>query len=309
MKTIILSYTLFVLPSLLFCQEPPMAIRNFSFMVIPYLNDGEIISDKLQKSPDLRNSITIVQNELLGMKLKTLDFAAKYQKFLVDAQMQEKLNDTKAAFLEFAAPDVYVELDVEHLVCPDGTHKARVTLKSFLTSSGELLATRTEDSNCIAKEADMVQLVKNATKFFLKDYVTNLQMDLVRMVETGQPIDMKINISNNALFDLHSTAEAVIVEGQPTKGLISELISEWMGSQPNLVLFFDQRGGSDQSIIFDEVRIPMVNKETSSYYPIDSFTKKMRVFIESIQLADVEGSPKIKVKLRRINSTVYLTLE
>lgn len=282
-------------------------LRNFSIMIIPYLEDNEKISTKLQQDPDLRLAIANLQDAYISNGLRIIDFGARYQKYEQDRVMKDPTSDTKALFVEYASPDIFVELEINHIDCGNKTHKARVRLKTYLTATGELMADRVSDSNCFVKEADYLSLIKQATNKFIEQYITTVQGALTNMVEAGQPLQLHFTIADDAIFDFDSVVKSELPAlGAPAP--LSKMIVLWMYSEPELIKSFNQSSNSPQEMIIDDLRIPLLDATGKKIYPIGLFGAKLWSFLSGLQLAD-NTQTRFTIKDSTSGRTIYISLK
>lgn len=281
-------------------------LRNFSIMIIPHLEDNEKISTKLQQDPNLRLAIANIQDTYLSNGLRIIDFGARYQKYEQDRIMKDPTNDMKALFVEYASPDIFVELEINHIDCGNNTHKARVRLKTYLTATSELMADRVSDSNCFVKEADYLSLIKQATNKFIAQYITTVQGALINLVEAGQPLQLHITISDDAKYDFDSVVKSEI-SGLNTPAPLSKMIALWMYSVPELVKSFNQSSNSPQEMIIDDLRIPLLDGTGKKIYPIGLFASKLWNFLSGLQLSD-DNQTKFTIKDSTSGRTIYISM-
>lgn len=293
----------------LFSLEAQVAtpdLRNFSIMIIPYLGDNEKISTKLKQDPDLRLAIANLQDAYISNGLRIIDFGARYLKYEQDRIMKDPTSDTKALFVEYASPDIFVELEINHIDCGNNTHKARVRLKTYLTATGELMADRISDSNCFVKDADYLSLIKQATNKFIAQYVATVQGALNNLVEAGQPLQLHITIPDDAGYDFDSVVKSVL-PGLNTPAPLSKMIALWMYSESELVKSFNQSSNSPQEMIIDDLRIPLLDGTGKKIFPIGLFTTKLWSFLSGLQLAD-NIQTKFTIKDSTSGRTIYISM-
>ena len=293
----------------LFSLEAQVAtpdLRNFSIMIIPYLGDNEKISTKLKQDPDLRLAIANLQDAYISNGLRIIDFDARYLKYEQDRIMKDPTSDTKALFVEYASPDIFVELEINHIDCGKITHKARVRLKTYLTATGELMADRISDSNCFVKDADYLSLIKQAINKFIAQYIATVQGALNNLVEAGQPLQLHITIPDDAGYDFDSVVKSAL-PGLNTPAPLSKMIALWMYSEPELVKSFNQSSNSPQEMIIDDLRIPLLDGTGKKFFPIGLFTTKLWSFLSGLQLAD-NTQTKFIIKDSTSGRTIYISM-
>lgn len=288
-------------------QSAAPNLRNFSIMVIPYLKDGEKINEKLQKSAHIRMAIANLQDAFLSNGLKIIDFSAKYQKYYQDQVMTEPTSDTKAQFVQYAAPDIFAEIETEEIDCGDGTHKARVRLKTFLTATSELMADKVSDSNCFVKEADFVLLIKQSFNKFLEQYITQMQDGLTRMVDLGQPLELRITVLDDAGFDLNSIVRSSLPQLNTTAPL-SKMIALWL-YKDSKIKSSTPPSNSAQLVVYDEIRISLLDENNRKIYPLELFRYEVWNFFNDLQLVNNAKKVKITVQDNSIGRTIYISLE
>lgn len=282
-------------------------LRSFSVMVIPFTLEGQKINDQLQKDANLRIAIATVQDIFAANGLRIVDFGAKYQKYYQDRVMKDPTSDTKALFVEYASPDIYAEIETEHIDCGDDTHKARIKIKTFLTATSELMADRVSDSNCFVRQTDFVQLVKQSINKFIAEYIERLESALVLMEDVGQPLQLHITISDKAGYDMNSLVKSANnIQGEAIP--LSKSIPLWLHDN-QIVRSFNTLGGSAQTLIFDEIRIPLFDENKKKIFAPDIFRLQLWLFFNDIGLIGLDGRDKLSVKDHSIGRTLYITLE
>ncbi len=280
-------------------------LRNFSFMVIPYVQDSDQIENALKTNSNLRDAISIIQNAFIQENLKVIDFEAKYKKYKSQVAFMKTttMMDTKSDFLDSAKPDIHTELGLNEIKCADGNHKVRLTLKTFLTTTGYLMANEIVDSNCFVYDVDVTGLVRNATKKFISEYTIRLRSEIDLMNEEGQVVELRLSIDDDNMFDFNSRVK---ITGGFQEQQLSKAIANWFNDVPELVLTYKMTGNTDRQMLFEEVRLPLMNKNGQQLFPIDRFTQSLSTYLESLNLDASYGDARIIINDSRISGTIYI---
>lgn len=307
MYKVVLSLLLTVLGSSGFGQTEKIEVEYFSFMVLPYLNDQETLGQKLQDDADLRNTIVLLEERFTNMGFKVYDFSARYEQF-TKLRMIEKLEDRIAPLLNLTAPDIYCEVDISQESCDNKHHKARVTVKTYLTHSGLLLASKTIDGNCFVKEVDYLSLIKNAINFMSRDYLDKIKEELSKMKQEGQPFMLNISIPGNQNFSFDALSQ-VTIGGELEKASLADNILIFF-DESALVKFYKSTGQSENLLRLSTVKIPLLDTKTNKIYNVERFLRVLKRHIRKIALTKSVGKDwNIKVvKLGGI-TTLQLFLE
>jgi hypothetical protein len=290
-----------------YAQSEKIDIKNFKVMVIPYLESEEKIGSKLKQNPNLRLAIANLQDVLLSKSLKVIDFDAKYKKYEQDKALKDPNSDIKALFVEYASPDIFVEIEINHVECGDGTRKVRVRLKTYITATSDLIADKVVDSNCFVREADVLSLVKNAFNKSLDSFVESLQQSLSEISETGyQPLQLHITITDNSGYDFNSVVAAPQGSSVEYPMPLSNAISMWMYKNPTEIKTFSSPSNSPQLLIFEEIKIQLFDRN-GRVYPQNLFVLNFWSFLNSLNLGE-NTLKKIKSSHSTVNRTVYINL-
>lgn len=291
----------------LIAQSDSIDLKNFKIMVIPYLESDEKIGTKLKQNPTLRLAIANLQDALLSKRLKIIDFDAKYKKYEQDKALKDPNSDTKALFVEYASPDIFVEIEINHVECGDGTRKSRVRLKTYITATSDLIADKVVDSNCFVREADILSLVKNAFNKSMDSFVESLQQSLSETSQTGyQPLQLHITITDSSGYDFNSVVAAPQGSSVEYPMPLSNAISLWMYKNPTEIKAFSSPSNSSQSLIFEEIKIPLFDRN-GRVYPQNLFVLNFWSFLNSLNLGE-NTLKKIKASHSTVNRTVYINL-
>lgn len=291
-----------------YAQETNIELQYFSFMVVPMTDDGTIEDPDYEGNADIRNAITIIEEQFLERGFQVYDFVARFAHFKNNNNLQDSFHDTKAEFLNEAAPDIYCELSIEEINCGNSEKKARISLKSYLTNSGRLINNKTFDSNCFVSGVTFLDLIRSASNMYLGDYVDRLEKSLNTMAIQGQPVTLSLTIDDNVGFDFNSDASASYNDFEEEGGM-AEIISYWLDDQVDLVKYYKVAGQTSQLMRIEELRIPLVDPQTKRIYNVEKFNRVLRRFLGKIKLTDFPGIEKLRLNITRVNgvSTIHLT--
>ncbi|MDW7693576.1 DUF6175 family protein [Flammeovirgaceae bacterium SG7u.111] len=287
-------------------ENQGVQFQYFSMMVLPYTVEGDRIEKKLEESPKLRHAITQIEDMYLSKGFQVYDFAARLEAYWDTEGLQESTGyDTKAGLLNFSKPDIYTELEFKAIDCGGGQKKARLSLKTYMTSSGKLLVNKSGDTNCFSGVGDEMILLERAVMDMEEEYTATLKRALDNMATMGQPVAYSITIDDNVSFDFNDNVKADI-EGVEEEGALAEILSIWLDEN---VIFYKSTGSTSQLMKFDEVRLPLIDSKSKRVYNVEKFNRDFRRFIISkVKFADLPEET-ISAKVQRIGgvTVVHLT--
>ncbi|GEM_PF-2481059 len=283
-------------------QQGALSPSAYKMMVIPYTQKGEAISNVLAKSQTLRMFLLEFQSMLVSNGFSVSDFTSMHQNFLADRVMKEAVSDSKALFLDYADPDIYIEVELKVSNCPPDMWKATVNLKSWLTATDHLLAPIVCSGNCFVIQ-DSFALCKQALKMNWDDFKGSLGRSLGQIAQFGQPVNMALTIADNAGFDLNSLAK--LENGEEVT--VAEAIEDWLDKRP-MGGGYRPRGKSPQEIQFEDIRLPLLDERTQRFYTCNNLCREFRKSIGKIHLNNWPETRKITVEENIVGSKIWITL-
>lgn len=270
----------------------------FRIIVIPYREGEKKITTLLEENPNLRKAISQVESSLIELGFNVEDFTARLDAYLQTNSIKDGVG--AQAFISFAKPDIYCTLEIEDAACEAGKHRARILLKSYFSSSGRLLGSYTEKSNCFVAQAELSDLVKRAIAKLDEDFKSQLRNGLDRLAKKGQSLDLSLVIAEDAPFSFSSGISA------GGTGTLRGVISAWLEhTAESDVSFFRVTTTTEREIRYDNVRLPFYRSEAKTWiYQISTFQEKLSNYLNSLEADSV----KVGSSLTQTNGIVVVRL-
>lgn len=259
-------------------------------MVIPRVNEGEDIRNVLDQNEPLRVAVTKMKEYFDTRGFRTDDFVAKLKAAITNKIFtSENQTDLKVQMLQFANPDIYVELDVNQVAC-SGAKIARVNMNAFYTSTAVSLASTVAQSPC--NNAEFGQLIQRAIIDYADKFLNTMQTNFDDLVLNGVPIYMEFGFSENSKYSMSS-------EVGTEKTPLSDVIDLWL-EKNSYKGQYNIQGTTEKRMIVSDVRIPIRNQSTGANYSAKKFSSEVFSYLKSLGLT---------VKKEETGSTLNFTIQ
>lgn len=235
-------------------------------MVIPFTKDGEDLRTVLDNNILTRIALTKVKEGFDSRNFTTVDFVGKLksakdnQVFTMDNQ-----SDIKAKILELSGSDIYIVTETSAKSDASGA-SATVIISGYETATGNSIANKVSNSGKFQTD-DIEKLVAKAVEKSMDEFTFMVTDKFNQISKNGRSVLLDFGFSENSSINMTTEIDGV--------GLaLSDLLEEWI-SKNSLNGSYHIQGTTNQKMIFDEVKIPLKDKNSNNYtstkYALDIF--------------------------------------
>ena len=284
MKKGTILFLFFCFTSVLFAQNTNLP----KIMVIPFTKDGEDLRTVLDDNINTRIAIAKVKEGFDSRGFTTVDFVGKLksakdnQVFTMDNQ-----TDIKSKILELSGSDIYVITETSTKTDATGS-SATVIITGYETATGNSIANKVSNSGKFQTN-DIEKLVAKAVEKSMYEFTFMVSDKFNQIAKNGRSVLVDFGFSENSSINM--TSEIV------NTGLaLSDILEEWI-SQNSLNGSYHIQGTTNQKMIFDEVKIPLKDKNSNNY----TSTKFALDIFKYLKSLNLDVSKEIK------GGTIYIT--
>ena len=267
-------------------------------MVIPYTKEGEDIRTILEKDENKRIVLTKIKEAFDERGVSTIDFVAKL-KAIEGANVFNENNksDIKSQIIDMSGADIYVEAEI---VCtrnlndvnagkPESSVKIIVT--AYESATGASLSNKVGDSGKFYTD-DVGRLAIKAISICADEFLEVMQSKLTDIAENGRSVMLHIGFDENSNYTMESEVG--------TQGyLLQDEIELWVADNAYNGNYHLQ-GATSNKMIFDDIRIPLVDEVSGKAYSASRFSMECLKFFRSL---NITISRSIK------GNTLYVTIK
>lgn len=294
MKTL---YYYLVIISLFFAV--PMKAQTVvqpKIMVIPYTKEGEDIRTVLEKDENKRIVLTKIKEAFDERGVSTIDFLAK----LKNTESANTFNldnkqDLKSAIIDLSGADIYVEAEIisqQRFVNGKLESRVKINMTAYESATATSLANKMGESGAFYTN-DIGKLVMRAVSSCADDFLRVIQTKFSQIAEEGGSIMLQIGFDENSIYTMESEVGS---QGL----LLQDEIELWVEAHSYNGNYHLQ-GVSPMKMVFDDIKLPLINESTGYNNPNLKFRIEMRQFFNSLNL-ETEISSKG-------NKTFYITIK
>lgn len=243
-----------------------------SIMVIPRVKEGQDIRKVIDEDFASRVAISKVQEAFNQRGFTTVDFVAKLKAATAqDVFTSDAISDYKTQLLQYANPDIYVEVDYSTRKS-NGLTTATVILSGHDCATGNQLGTKSADrSNQLDDPAILVGgIMSNIADPFLND----MQSKFTEMIQDGRQVSIVFKFMDGSPWN--ETAE---VETKDYKEL-GQVIEEWI-SDKSVKHNYAAPRSTTNALYYDDVRIPLRDPVTCKNYTSTMFRRDITALLRS----------------------------
>lgn len=257
-------------------------------MVIPFTKDGEDLRTILDDDINTRIAIAKVKEGFDSRGFTTVDFVGKLksakdnQVFTMDNQ-----TDIKAKILELSGSDVYIVTETSTKSDISGS-SATVIINGYETATGNSVANKVSNSGKFQTN-DIEKLVSKAVEKSMDEFTFMVSDKFNQITKNGRSVLVDFGFSENA--DINMTTEI-----DKTGLALSDLLEDWI-SKNSFNGSYHIQGTTNQKMIFDEVKIPLKDKNSNNY----TSTKFALDIFKYLKSLNLDVSKEIK------GGTIYIT--
>lgn len=263
-------------------------------MVIPYVKEGEDLRTILEADVNKRICITKIKESFDNRGFTTVDFVAKL-KAAKDNNVFTSNNQTdiKSQIIQMSGADVYVQAEVNVDKGQNGT-EVRLILTAYESSTGNSLSNKVGNSGRWFSD-DIAKMATKAVDQISEDFLNVMQTKFTDIVNNGKSIIIDVSIDPSSSYNLSSEMGP---DGLP----LSDLLEIWMEESAYKNNYHIQ-GTTDLKMIFDDVKIPLIDQSTGKNYQPNRFALEIWKFLKSPKVGLTNVGKEIK------GNTVYITIK
>lgn len=225
-------------------------------MVIPYTKQGQDIAQVIENDVNKRIVLTKIKEAFDSRGFTTIDFNAKLKSISrTDGLSMGKQTDLKSMIIQQSGADIYVEAEMDILLSSSG-NSVKIILTSYDISTGGSLSNKIGDSGKFYTD-DIGKLASKAVEKIADNFLDIIQVKFTDIVNNGRSI--------NITFGFETTSSISMSTEIGNDGLtLSDHIELWM-SENAFKNNYHIQGTTDKTMIFDDVRIPLKDKNGNNY--------------------------------------------
>ena len=280
---------LFLILSCSFFKVFSQNINLPKIMVIPFTKDGEDLRTILDDDINTRIAIAKVKEGFDSRGFTTVDFVGKLksakdnQVFTMDNQ-----TDIKAKILELSGSDVYIVTETSTKSDVSGS-SATIIINGYETATGNSVANKVSNSGKFQTN-DIEKLVSRAVEKSMDEFTFMVSDKFNQITKNGRSVLVDFGFSENAVINMTT-------EIDKTDLALSDLLEDWI-SKNSFNGSYHIQGTTNQKMIFDEVKIPLKDKNSNNYTST-KFALDIFKYLKSLNL-DVRKEIK--------GGTIYITI-
>lgn len=267
-------------------------------MVIPYTKEGEDIRTILEKDENKRIVLTKIKEGFDGRGVSTIDFVAKLKSIESSNVFNENnKEDIKSQIIDMSGADIYVEAEI---VCNQDRMRTnggkpessvKIVITAYESATGASLSNKVGDSGNFYTD-DIARLATKAISSCVDDFLQTMQSKLTDIAENGRSLMVQIGFDENSNYTMESEVG--------TQGyLLQDEIELWVANKAYNGNYHMQ-GVSSAKMIFDDVRIPLIDEATGKTYSASRFSLECMQFFRSL---NIQVSRSIR------GNTLYVTIK
>ena len=279
---------LFLILSCSFFKVFSQNINLPKIMVIPFTKDGEDLRTILDDDINTRIAIAKVKEGFDSRGFTTVDFVGKLksakdnQVFTMDNQ-----TDIKAKILELSGSDVYIVTETSTKSDETGS-SATIIINGYETATGNSVANKVSNSGKFQTN-DIEKLVSKAVEKSMDEFTFMVSDKFNQITKNGRSVLVDFGFSENAVINMTT-------EIDKTGLALSDLLEDWI-SKNSFNGSYHIQGTTNQKMIFDEVKIPLKDKNSNNY----TSTKFALDIFKYLKSLNLDVSKEIK------GGTIYIT--
>lgn len=287
----IISVLLLIFP---FVSVVSQTVVQPKIMVIPYTKESEDIRDILENDGNKRIILTKIKEAFDERGINTIDFLAKLKAIESGQVFMDEKTDIKSEIIDMSGADIYIEAD---MVCNQnvGREKPETSIKISMTAYDS--ATGISLSNKIGESGifytnDIAKLAIRAISSCIDDFLRVMQIKFSDISENGRSLMLQIAFDENSKFTMESEVG--------TQGLLlQDEIELWVEAH-SFNGDYHLQGVSPIKMIFDDIKLPLVDEKTGNNYSSSKFGMEILKFFRSLNM-QISRSYK--------GNTLYITIK
>lgn len=290
---------IFLLAGLFFIPvtDAQTTVSQPKIMVIPYVSGVEDIRTVLETDANKRIILTKIKEAFDKRGCSTVDFIARLKASSTENIMSmDNQSDIKTQIIDMSGADIYVEAEIQcQQIQISGQSNPETRIKIILTAydiaTGASLSNKIGESGAFYTK-DISKLAMRAIDACADDFLDTMQSKFSDMVDNGRSIMLFLG------FDDMSTCTMETEVG--TQGLqLQDEIELWVEGHAYNNNYHIQ-GVSPKKMIFDDIRLPLIDEKTGKNYTANRFGMELFRFFRTLGIT-VSRSVK--------GNTLYFTIK
>ncbi len=249
-------------------------------MVIPYTKEGEDIRTILEADNNKRIVLTKIKEAFDAKGISTIDFSAKLKTIeTANTFDMDNKTDIKSQIIEMSGADIYVEAEI---ICnQQGASNSsiesnvKIILTAYDASTGASLANKVSESGNFYT-TDIARLGMRAISQCSDEFLKVMQMKFSDIAENGRSLMLFIGFDEGSIYTMES-------EVGNHGLLLQDEIELWISEHAYNGNYHIQ-GISPVKMIFDDIKLPLVDEATGRNYNINRFSIELLKFFRSLNL-------------------------
>lgn len=225
-------------------------------MMVPYVKQGEDIRTVLEADVNKRIVMAKIREAFDTRGFTTVDFIARLKALSTTSGLSmDNQADLKSMIVQQSGADVYVDAEMDVLLSSSG-NSVKVIVTAYDVSTGNSLSNKIGDSGKFYTD-DIGRLASKAIESCADEFLNTMQTKFNDIVQNGRSVSVTIG------FDAASALSMSSEIGNDGLTLADE-IELWM-SENAYKNNYHVQGTTDKQMIFDDVRIPLKDKNGNNY--------------------------------------------
>ena len=244
-------------------------------MVVPFAREGEEYRRILENDPNKRIVLTKIKEAFDNRGVTTVDLIAKLKSITQFSAFQEdNQNSLKKMIVEQSGADIYVEAEINYTTSNSG-NSVKIILTAYEISTGNSLANKVGFSGKFYTN-DVGALATKAVTKIADEFLSTIQSKYNEIVASGRSIVVNFGFLNTSLLTMDTE---VGTEGDYLKDVLEMWIEENAFDNQ-----YHIQGTVSNSMIFDDVKIPLMDPSTGRNFTINKFAINLRRFLRGLGL-------------------------
>ena len=279
------------------CAAKAQTVSQPKIMVIPYTKENEDIRTVLERDENKRIVLTKIKEAFDEKGVSTVDFVAKL-KAIESGNVfnMDNKSDIKSQIIDMSGADIYVEAEI---VCNQNStaanNKPESSIKIIITAydcaTGTSLANKVGESGTFYTN-DIAKLAMKAISSCADDFLRVMQMKFSDIVENGRSIMLQIGFDENSAYTMESQVGTLGY-------LLQDEIELWVEAH-SYNGDYHLQGVSPMKMIFDDIKLPLVDEITGNNYSTTKFSMELLKFFRSLGL---------QISRSNRGNTLYITIK
>lgn len=262
-----------------------------TIMVVPFTKEGQDIRRVIDGDVNKRAVLTSIKEAFDSRGFSTVDFLGKYKAMSASSAFNER-NQTELMdeLIANSGADIYITAEIDINMSNSG-NAINIIMTAYDTSTGTSLANKVGNSGRFYS-SDIPKLADLAIKKNMDIFLDNLQGKFNDIVANGRSIMIEFGIDQESEWKMSS-------EMPDTGNLLSDELELWM-EENAYKNYYHIQGTTDNTMIFDDVKIPLKDPATGRNYNINKFAMLLNRFF---------NAKGIKISRRTNGNHLYISIK